>query len=343
MSEKFARSFQYFSKMSTLKKVLIVFVALLIFIIVVEQPGTDASKKIKSQKFFIPAMAIEQLQKIEIKSPKQVQSVVLENSDNKWRVTSGHSFPADMSKVSDFLNALLSLKQGDLVSKNKERISIFSVDEVKGIHVLLWDSKNRGIADFYAGQPISEGQYLRRNGSYDVYETIPSLISYLNEDADGWKDKTLLSVAESEVLKVSLKSPENEIVLEKKQASPWHVTQPEDYEADSLSVRALFDQLKQVKADAIADSVDSSQVNFEKPDYKITVTKVDNSSSLLLFVGPDKGGKFYAKNPDTDFIYSVSKTLIDNIFGLKFKPAAPAATAPALMTPAVNAPTTKTK
>jgi len=331
MSDKLAKSFQYFSKMSTLKKVLIVFAALLIFIIVVEQPGTDASKRKKSEKFFIPEMAIEQVQKLEIKSPNNEKSVVLEKSDNQWRVTNGHSLPADESKVSDFLNTLLSLKQGDLVSKNKDRISIFSVNEAKGTHVLIWDAKSKSVADFYAGQPVSEGQYLRRAGSNDVYETIPSLTTYLNEDSDGWKDKTFLSVKEGDVRRLALKSPEGELVLEKNQTSPWRVTQPEDYEADSLSIRTLFDQLKQVKADAFADTVDGSQVNFDKPEYKISVRKADDTLILVLFTGPDKEGKYYAKNPDSTFIYSVSKDLIDNIFGLKFKSTA---TTPTAMTPA---------
>lgn len=350
MSEKLSESFQYISKMSTLKKALIVFTALLIFIIVVEQPGSNESKRKKSEKFFIPKMAIEQVQKIEIKNPKTEKSAVLEKQDNHWRVANGHSFPADESKVSDFLNALLSLKQGNLVSKNKDRINIFSVDETKGIHVLMQDDKSRGLADFYAGQPISEGQYLRRNGSNDVYETIPSLISYLILDDDGWKDKTLLSVKEQEVKRLALTSPGSDLVLEKNQSSEWKVVQPEDYIADSLSIRTLFDQLKQVKADSFADSVDGSQINFEKPDYKISVRKADDSLILVLFKGTDKDGKYYAKNPDNNFIYSVSKGLIDNIFGLKFKPAAPAptssapsSTTPALMTPSANTPATKTK
>ena len=330
MSEKFAKSFQYFSKMSALKKVLIVFAALLIFIIVVEQPGTDASKRKKNEKFFIPKMAIEQVQKIEIKSPDNEKPVLLEKNDNQWRVTNGHSLPADENKVGDFLKALLNLKQGDLVSKNKDRISIFSVDEAKGICVHIWDNKNRIVADFYAGETIPEGQYLRRADSNDVYETIPSLLAFLNENSDGWKDKTFLSVKEEDARRIALQSPDGETVLEKGKTSLWRVTQPEDYEADSLSIRTLFDQLKQVKADAFADSVEGSQIDFEKPDYKISVRKADDSLVLVLFTGPDKDSKYYAKNPDSNFIYSVSKNLIDNIFGLKFKPTV---TTPATMTP----------
>jgi hypothetical protein len=331
MSEKFALSFQYFRKMSALKKVLIVFTALLIFIIVVEQPGSDASKKRKNEKFFIPKMAVEQIGKIDIKRANVENPVMLEKKDDQWKVANGHSLPADQGKVGDFLQALLNLKQGALVSKNKDRISIFSVDEAKGIRVRIWDDKNRSVADFYAGETIPDGQYLRRADSNDVYQTMPSLNAFLQENSDGWKDKTLLSVKEEDVRRLALNSPSGETVLEKGQASAWRVTQPEDYEADSLSIRTLFDQLKQVKADAFVDSVEGSQINFEKPDYKISIRKSDDSLILVLFAGPTKDGKYYAKNPDSNFIYSVSKSLIDNIFGLKFKPAA---TTPAAMTPA---------
>jgi hypothetical protein len=312
-------SSQYFHKMSALKKVMIVFVALLIFIIVVEQPGNDSSKRIKSERFFIPKMTIDQAAKIDIKNPDEANSAVLEKKDGKWRVVNGNSLPADESKVGDFLKALLDLKEGDMVSKNKDRIGIFSVDEAKGAHVMISDDRNRNIADFYAGQSIAEGQYLRRADSYEVYLAMPSLASFLSENTDGWKDKTLLSIEEKNVRRIGLKGPNEDIVLEKNTKGVWHVIQPEDYEADSLSLRTLFDQLKTVQADSFADSIEASQAKFDNPDYKISIRMSDDSLDMVVFSASDKKDEYFAKNGESDFVYLVSSKLIDNIFGLKFK------------------------
>ena len=319
MTEKFEKPIYYFKKMSTLKKVLIVFITLLIFIIVVEQPGGD-SKRRESEKFFIPKLVIEDVTKIEIFKPIEDVNIVLEKIDGDWRVPNGHSLPADEDRVGSFLKSMHSLKEGALVSKNSERTSIFSAGEKRGIHVQVWNHKERSIADFYAGEGFSDGQYLRRTNSDNVFQTSPTLMPFLHADADDWKDKTLLSVDEKDIRRIALKSPEDELILEKKQ-DVWHVVQPEEYEADSLSVRTLFDQLKQVRAESFVDSIEGSQIDFENPDYKISVRLIDDSLNLVLFNGPNEEGRYFAKNGEMDMVYFTDFVMIDSIFGLEFKTA----------------------
>ena len=141
---------------------------------------------------------------------------------------------------------------------------------------------------------------------------------YLLNSSDQWKDKTLLSVKEDQVRRITLRSTEGELVLEKKEDG-WRVIQPEDYLADPLALRTLFEQLEKVQADAFADSVDASQVDFEEADYKISVRMADDSLKLVLLNASDVEGQYYAKNTDSDFSYLVSQPLMDNLFGWKFK------------------------
>ena len=318
MNEKFNRYFQYFREMSPLKKVLIVFVALLIFIIVVEQPGSDSSKRAKNERYFLPRLVADNVQKFEIKKPS-TNAITLQKKDGKWKVTNGHDFPADETKVSDFLKSMMNLKQGDLVSKNKEHIGIYLADESTGVHVQVWDSSKQ-VADFYAGQIIDDGQYLRDTDSDEVYKTIPSLDPYLHQSPDDWKNKTLVSADQDKTTQVELDSPSGELVLAKDTKGTWNEMQPEKFAANELSVRTLFDQLKDLKADSFADSVDASQANFEKPDYRISLRLADNSSVQVSFTGPDKDKKYFAKTSGSEFIYNVSQSFMDNIFGLKFNP-----------------------
>ncbi len=103
--------------MSPLKKVLIAFAVLLIFIIIVEQPGSDASKRRKRVKFFIPKLVAEEVTKLSVDNPAFDKPVHLERVEDRWRIANGHSFPADERLVQDFLKSLFSLQQGDMVSK----------------------------------------------------------------------------------------------------------------------------------------------------------------------------------------------------------------------------------
>ncbi len=322
MTDKIEQSFHYFKKMSSLKKVLIIFVALLIFIIVVEQPGRD-SKKRQSEKFFIPKLVIDEVTKFRLDYPGQDTQAVLEKKQGEWRVVNSHFFPADEERVDGFFKAMYSLKEGALVSNNPERTTIFSVNEKNGTRVRVWNHKDRTVADFYAGEIIPDGQYLRRADEDEVFQTIPSLARFLNTPVDEWKDKTLLSVKEADVRRLALKTPDEERILEK-QEGVWRMIQPDDYETDALAVRTLFDQLKKLRANTFADSTDASQVDFSNPDYKISVRMNDDSLQLVLFKKADEGDFYFAKYGDREMVYTVDQLFIDGLFGLEFKAQNPA-------------------
>lgn len=317
MSDKLDRSINYFRKMHTFKKVLIVFVILLIFIIIVEQPGSEASKRKKSSKFFIPKLVPEEVLKIQIS--KDAEKIILEKKDGKWRIANGRQFPSDVNKVTNFIKSLHSLKQTSLVSRNPDRKEIYFVDEKNGSHIEIWDLKNRNIADFYSGKYLADGQFLRRTDESNVFQTTPTLALFLLMDKDGWKDKTLLNADESEVRQISLMDAEKELMLEKTTAGDWRVTKPEVYNADSLAIRTLFEQLKNVQAESFADSVDGSQADFSEPDYQISVSFTDDTLKSVSFSVSEEENKYFAKNGEANFVYVVSKDLIDKIFGLEFK------------------------
>lgn len=317
MPKSLEKSFAYFRRMTPLKKVLTVFIVLVIFIIIVEQPGSDTSKRQKSSKFFIPRLVIEDVEKIKITNPINKMEVSLVKQEGGWRVANGHFFPADLEMVEHFLETLHGLKEEALVSKNPERMTIFAVDEQNGIHVEIWSQKERNIADLYAGKSVSGGQYFRKSNTNKVIQVSQNLNSFLFQEPDSWKDKILLTVNENDVRRIALKDNEEELVLEKRQV--WRVVQPEDYEADTLAMRTLFDQLKKVRADGFADVIDSSQVDFENSDYKISIRLNDDSLKLVLFGGPDEEGNYFAKNGERNVVYSVSQSLIDGIFSLEFK------------------------
>lgn len=318
MAYTFKESLGALQKMSALKKALIVFFSLLFIVVVVEQPG-GGDKDRKNNLYFIPKFSAVDVQRVVIDNPSFGDPIVLNRTEGLWLLANGRAFPADQSLVQDFLDAIYSLKQGAMVSKNPERMSIFSVDEEHGVHVHAFDQKRRTTADFFAGDSIPKGQYLRHSGSFEVYQTIPTLIPYLSTSADGWKDKTLISFNEKKAKRIAIKGPEGEQIMERGDKGQWLVVQPEEYDADPLALRTFFDQMVALKADSFADSSLGSQVNFQNPDYKISVRLDDDSLSVVYFIKAEEGN-YFAKTGETDFIYLVSDDFISKLFGLQFKP-----------------------
>ncbi len=319
MTEKLEKPFQYFNKMSPLKKTLLIFVFLLIFILIVEQPGSDDSKRQKNQRFLAPKLVIEEASKIRIYNP-DTEEIILDKGDGEvWRVSNGRSFPASDNKIQDFLKTIHDFKQDEIISKNPDRLSVFGLDEASAIQVQVWNYKERLVADFFAGKTSEfNSQYFKKDKEDYVIQSSQNLNSFLLENKESWKDKALLSLGGVDVRRIAFKKLDQEMVLEKT-GEIWRMIQPEEFKADELAMRTLFDQLEQVQADAFADAVEASQADFNDPDYKISIRFTDDSLKLILFKASDEEGRFFAKNGESDMIYYTSSQLIDNIFGLEFK------------------------
>lgn len=316
MFKKTDKIYVFFGKMSALKKTLIVFASLLVFILIIELPGRFPENN-KNAKFIIPKMNAETTEKISIKKTG-TKEIILEKKDKKWQVKNGDYFPADTKKVNDFMEALYNLKQGSMIAKNPDNLSIYSIDAQNGIQVQVWDNKNR-IADLFVGKPMANGQLIRNTSESMVFQSSPGITSFLNESADSWKDKILLNADENESMQVTLINSGKELVLEKSASGEWSVIRPKKYKADVSSVSKLFEQLKLMQAVSAEDSAESKKVDFTNPDYKISVRLKDNSLKSVLFkAAGGKKNEFYAKDGATNFIYFISSDLINKIFGLKF-------------------------
>jgi hypothetical protein len=321
----FRKSLSLISGMSLVKKTLVVFCCLLLFILVVERPGSFTSKQLKGAKLLFPKLLASETVKVQFQNlPNATHSLILSKEGDQWNVVNGQSFPADHDRVDHFLSLLENMVGEQIASNNPDRLLVFGLDEKISPHVQVWGSRNRLVADLFVGTRNFEGKsYVKKAGANEAILVGQDLTPFLFQDLSAWKDKTLLSVDSTEAQRVVLTKGIEETILEKKD-SQWRMVSPEDREADSLAVRTLFDQIKDFHADRIADSLEGTQANFDKPDYKLTVRLADNSLKILVFSVLKDHSAYYAKNGDKNLIYIVSAQQVENLFGLKFKSEKPA-------------------
>jgi len=319
------KSLSLISGMSLVKKTLIVFGCLLLFILVVEQPGSFTSKHLKGEKLLFPKLLASETAKVQFQNlPGATQTLVLSKEEGQWKVINGQSFPADLERVERFLSLLENMVGEQTVSNNPDRLLVFGLDEKVSPHVQVWGSRGRLVGDLFVGKRDFEGKsYVKKAGVGEAILVGQDLTPFLFQDLSAWKDKTLLSVDEPTAQRIVLAKGSEETILEKRD-NQWRMVSPEDREADPLAVRTLFDQIKDFHADRIADSTEGTQANFDKPDYKLTVRLADDSLKVLVFSALKDHSAYYAKNGDKNLIYVVSVSQAENLFGLKFKSDKPA-------------------
>jgi len=316
----FQKSISLIGGMSPVKKVFIVFFCLLLFVLVVERPGSSESKRLRGAKLLFPKLLASQSSKVEFSNfPDPTPTLALSKSEGLWKVVNGHSFPADRERVERFLSILENMVTEQVVSNNPERLALFGLDEKTSPHVKVWDGRARLVADLWVGKTDVDGrQFIQRAGSSEVTTVSQNLTPFILQDLDGWKDKTLLSLSETDAQRLVLSKGSEDTILEKKNGQ-WRMISPEDRDPDPLALRTLFDSLKNLKADRLADSLDGTQANFEKPDYKLSIRLADSSLKLVVFSASKDRSTYYAKNGDQSLIYLVSAAQVENLFGLKLK------------------------
>ncbi len=150
---------------------------LVLFVLVVEKPGsTTPAKTMESRPLLFPRLRPEMVTHLIVTRPGG-------EKPQAWRKNAqGWVFEGDTAlgeSLEALLGAIHTLKAEALVSKNPSKQNLFGVDPVSGLRVELWkDSKP--LVDFYVGKNAGPStDYVRLENSNDVFEASPALSPFL--------------------------------------------------------------------------------------------------------------------------------------------------------------------
>ncbi len=138
----------------------------------------------------LPSLHANAVTSFTIRDPKgkgSVQSVALSQAaDGKWWVSAGSSeYPADKSKVENFLKDVADLQTTRTVTTDKALYKNFSLDDPEAKTLTMNIGKGREIALYY-GKDALGGGYVRLGNDPSVYLVDKSLTYYLNRSAQSW-------------------------------------------------------------------------------------------------------------------------------------------------------------
>ncbi|MDY6842790.1 MAG: DUF4340 domain-containing protein [Thermodesulfobacteriota bacterium] len=194
----------------------------------------------------IPDIASKEISKIEI--IKKDTSIILEKKDTKWFIVP-HEYPADSSKVNDILSSVEKLTLTTLVSESED-YDRYDLSDEKKITIKTWinDSMRQ---EFEIGKvaPSYQHTFVKLGNNNRIYHARGNLRSRFDQKMDDFRDKTVLSFDQSEILEVHLTKDEQSIVLTRKQSSS-EVTINQEPDTSSPSKReALWQSSDGMKGD----------------------------------------------------------------------------------------------
>lgn len=291
----------------------IVLIILIIAIIAIEKPfGLD--EKFAPEKEKLVEFEIDDINKIAV--TKENDTIELIKTNNQWFV-SGDKF----AKQDFVLQALNDLKEADInevVSKNKEKHSNFTVDEEKGIKLSVWDNNENNILNLFIGKNASSPntQYVRYADSDNVLLVDQDLNSLNKGSVDNWRERNIWTLEKDKITKFSVKLDKKEFSFEKGESNTWsRANYGDNAEIDNEKFEQILSSWLNVNASEFAEDNDVAKYGLEEGKEKYTVKLATDTFEKVLHGGNEEGDKnlVFVKQVGNETVYKMSKSLFENL------------------------------
>jgi hypothetical protein len=200
-----------------------------------------------------------------------------------------------------------------LASAKPEKQSVFQVDS-SGVETKLLDASDNVLAHLFVGKTTTDffSSYVRAADSNNVYVVEGYLKSVFDKGTRTWKDRTIFAFNKGDVTSITIKSEEEEIELQIDAESKWQMFRPVASPAKGEDVDSLLDTLSSLTTDDFAEAKDLTEYELDAPKSSIRAVLNDGSTEALL-IGKEESGKHYVKREDTDTIFMLYTSRINQL------------------------------
>lgn len=295
----------------------VVFVILLVIalIIIFSDPGGN-ERSFRTELVNIDTSAVSQI----IIYPKKLNGddvrIFSENDDWKVELEDGKTAPVHQTKIDEILRQLTEIKPERLAARGEASWSEFEVDS-GATRVEVYEGSNKTldlvIGKFTFQQPRTMKSYVRLAEDTDVYEVNAFLGMTFNQDANGFREQTVIQDSHSDWKNIVYSYPADSSyqlinVDDKWQLSGGGVL-------DSAKTATMLRQISNTRG---SEFVDIEEETLPLPGYKLTIVKEDDSQiEVYGYEADDKVIINSSQNPDAYFDGSKGNLFKRIFVGLK--------------------------
>ena len=291
-----------------------IFVVLAIIIFIFENPfgQSEYEKKVETAMPLFPSFTAEQVVKIEITASSE--TTTLSKQNDSWVVASMDNYPTDSEGVAELLSKVTEFKNTQRVSNNPDKQSEFEVDST-GVEAKLMDTNGEVLAHLFVGKttPGFLSSYVRPADSNEVYVAQGYLQSVFDKGTRTWKDRTIFNFNKGIVTQLNIVSPEETVELRLDAAGAWQMLKPVAAAAKMTEIDTLLTTFSELDTDDFAAATDDlAEYGLDTPQSTISAV-LNDGTTATLHVGKEEEGKLYVKRDDTDTIFRLFKSNVDQL------------------------------
>lgn len=312
------------TKVERSRPILYLICAILLAVVVfwIERPDR-AQVKGANDQLLLPQITESQVTKIEIEhllngviisrnesakwnveqyETKMAEQVRKQEADSAEKIPQFTSFPADPKRIEDMLTDLKELRVGAVASRKPESHSKLQVSGA-GLSVKFLDADGEVLEDLTVGKqgPDFLSTYVRRANEDEVYLVSEQLHGRFPTNVNEWRDRTLWNIDLGEIQKVEVDRLSGGFILIKQADGKFKANHSVKIDNDKL--RSWLTSWNELKAETIADNVDTSDAGLKNAKSKLIVTLKDESVQTLLIGKDSPSGTPYGQLENQQTVY----------------------------------------
>jgi len=236
------------------KTILILFAVLLVLVI-----GVTIIDKQKHERTFknelVEVNADEVTGILIYPRSKKGGKIKIEKDNDSWFVVKDDKkYPADKNAASSVIGELNRMKPESVASTSEKHWNQYEVTDSLGTKVLL-ENNNKKLAEIIIGkmsfsQTRQATSYVRLEGDKVVYGVEGYLAMSFNRNADAFRDKTVASVNNADLTRLTLTNPDDGTFVIEKSDKKWMIGSAP---ADSAAVAGFLADLQNLKHSVFTD------------------------------------------------------------------------------------------
>ena len=285
--------------------------AYIYFVEMKRDPAADTATAAREKVFTIPTGTIED---VEVTNASAEVARVT-RKDTTWSLVAPEPAEADTIAISTLISSLESLERVKVIDENPKALAPFGLDPAR-IRVVFKVAGDATAKTLLIGNktPTGGDLYAKVDGAPAVMLIGGYLEDTFNKKPFALREKSVLKFAQEGVDAVTVAQGASRIGLAKT-GEEWRLTAPLATKADAAAVDALVSRLFQAKMTSLSASDGTARLKefgLDKP--KVVVTVGAGSSKAELAIGADQDEtNVYARDLSRPFVFSVEKTLVDEL------------------------------
>ena len=255
---------------------------------------------------------------IEITLPNHI-GIVLTRKNGLWFMDKPFQFKADDRYINNLVTVIQDVYIDGVISNRPEAQQEFQVDST-GVALKIFSAGNV-LYDGVIGKHSQEiGHfYARRAGGRDIEIWRGMLSQDIRRSPDDWRDRTIFSINQDDVLKIEAVEGNNKSTLQFENSVWVYTENGVQKPVDNTRVRSVIGVISNLSAEDFANEDDIQQVVTRNYDMMVTLT-VRNGDVLTyhLWNPTEKYTRWLLRKENGDLLYKFYDTY-GNLLSLRYE------------------------